>query len=122
MGEALLVALCGAVFVVLAVAVMTIRDLVLWIGRKRGWEIIVLRIPTEHTLLFPPRHPNEPPIAIGPVTWRLLQEQVKESLAATPDAHPDVLKYWLRIAEGKVPPHLFLFDPKSWQEPRPLGA
>jgi hypothetical protein len=122
MSEALWVALLGALFVVLTVAVMTIRDLVLWIGRKLGWEIIALRIPTEHTLLFPPRHLDEPPIAIGPVTWRLLQGQVKESLATAPDAHPDVLKYWLGIAEGKVPPHLFLFDPSFWQEPRPLGS
>jgi hypothetical protein len=120
MGEALWFLLLGALFVVLTVVVLTIRDLVLWIGRKLGWEIIALRIPTERMLLYPTRYPDEPPIAIGPVTWRQLQGLVKESLATAPDAHPDVLKYWLGIAAGKVPPHLFLFDPKFWQEPRPL--
>jgi hypothetical protein len=116
MGEALWFLLLVALFV----AALTTRDLVLWIGRKLGWEIVALRIPTERTLLYPTRYPDEPPIAIGPATWRKLQGQVKESLARVPDAHPDVLKYWLGIAAGKVPPHLFVFDPKCWQEPRPL--
>lgn len=122
MGEALSFALLAALFVILMVAAMTIRDLILWAGRKLGWEIIALRIP-EKTLLFPPRlDPDGPPIAIaiGPVTWKLLQRQVKESLATRLDAHPDVLEYWLGIAAGKVPPHLFLFDPKLWREPHGL--
>lgn len=103
--EALLV----VALVILFVAAYAGWDLVKWIARKFGQEIVVLPLPDEGALLNPFSGHGEYYV-IGPATWQLVQSKAKSLIERMPDAHPEVMQYWKQISSGTPPMRLHVVE------------
>ena len=76
-----------------------------------GWEMVKrfmhesrvgMRIMDYENMLYP-QYKNRFEKRINQTTWACLQERAKKLLEESKDAHPDVIKHWQSIVNGKVP-------------------
>lgn len=76
-----------------------------------GWEMVkkfmheskvAMRIVDYENMLYP-QYKNRFEKRISRGIWFDLQERAKKLLKESKDAHPDVIKHWKKIANGKAP-------------------
>lgn len=78
-----------------------------------GWEMVMkllvhgenkcgLRLVDYENMLYP-QYEDKFEKTIDKDTWEALQKEAKKRLAEVKGAHPEVIKHWKKIAEGKVP-------------------
>lgn len=77
-----------------------------------GWEMVrelmiydnktSMKIVDYDEMLYP-QYEHDFQKTISQSTWKSLQEQAEIKLKETPDAHPEVIKHWKSIVEGRVP-------------------
>lgn len=76
-----------------------------------GWQMVRKLICDNETSLklinyddmLYPQYERDFDKVIDEKLWKMLQEKAKEKLEKVPDAHPDVIKHWQSIVDGKVP-------------------
>lgn len=76
-----------------------------------AWEIIAkfmheskvaMRLIDYEDMLYP-QYDYEFAKTISKSTWDLLQDEASKRLLENPNAHPEVIKHWKSIVDGKVP-------------------
>lgn len=63
---------------------------------------VAMRLIDYEDMLYP-QYENRFAKTISKRTWDILQAEASKRLLETPNAHPEVIKHWKSIVDGKVP-------------------